>query len=95
MKFIPEGIFLNLKGKQHRRIKRYPLLVAICHNLKEQGFKKVSLTVDIENEPAIRLYKDKVGFKIVKTSENEYGEGHHRYIMVLDLVDADVLKNLH
>lgn len=63
----------------------YHFLIAICKNLKEQDFRKVSLTVDIENDPAIRLYKDKLGFEIVKMNEDEYGKGHHRYFMRLDL----------
>ena len=63
----------------------YHFIVAIGKNLKEQGFQRMSLTVDIENAPAIRLYKDKVGFQIKEMNENEYGEGHHRYIMEWDL----------
>ncbi|MFZ5352193.1 MAG: GNAT family N-acetyltransferase [Bacillota bacterium] len=63
----------------------YHFLVAICKNLVEQGFRAMSLTVDIENAPAIRLYKDKLGFEIIKMNEDEYGKGHHRYIMRLEL----------
>ena len=45
----------------------------------------MSLTVDVENEPAIRLYRDKIGFKIMHHSKDEYGKGHDRYIMELNL----------
>ncbi|WZL72885.1 GNAT family N-acetyltransferase [Clostridiaceae bacterium 35-E11] len=63
----------------------YHFLLVIAKNIKEQGFTKMSLTVDVENTPAIRLYKDKMGFEIVEMSKDEYGEGHHRYVMKLDL----------
>lgn len=62
----------------------YYFLRAIIRNLKEQGFKKMGLTVDTENKPAIRLYKDKIGFEILKLSKDEYGKTHDRYIMELD-----------
>ncbi len=61
----------------------YHFLIAIIRNLETQGFTKMGLTVDIDNAPAIKLYKDKVGFEIVGENEDEYGEGHHRYIMNL------------
>ena len=63
----------------------YHFLIAICKNLKEQGFNKMSLTVDVDNKAAIRLYKEKLGFEIITMSEDEYGRGHHRYFMQLDL----------
>lgn len=60
-------------------------LKAIIENLADQGFSKMSLTVDVNNEPAIRLYQDKIGFEIKHHSKDEYGEGHDRYIMELDI----------
>ena len=63
----------------------YHFLVSICRNLVEQGFKSVTLTVDVNNPPAIKLYKDKLGFEIVEHRKDEYGKGHDRYIMELDL----------
>lgn len=63
----------------------YHFLSIICENIKEQGFKCMSLTVDIDNAPAIKLYKDKIGFKIVELNQDEYGKGHHRYMMRLDI----------
>ena len=65
-------------GKQFLRI--------IAENLVEQNFKRMSLTVDVENEPAIRLYRG-MGFKPVEYSRNEYGKGHNRYIMEWDMED--------
>ncbi len=59
-------------------------LKIIAENLLEQDFKKISLTVDVENEPAIRLYRH-IGFKPVEYSRNEYGKGHNRYIMEWDI----------
>ena len=69
----------------HGRGLGYHFLRIICGNLLEQGFKKMSLTVDVENKPAIRLYKEKLGFDIVSINEDEYGKGLHRYLMELDL----------
>lgn len=63
----------------------YHFLVSICRNLIEQDFKGLSLTVDVDNSPAIKLYREKIGFEIVEYRKDEYGEGHDRYIMVLDL----------
>lgn len=59
-------------------------LKVIIANLVEQGFLKMSLTVDVENAPAIRLYEDKIGFEIKQHNRDEYGQGHDRYIMELD-----------
>ncbi len=61
----------------------YHFLKIIIGNIKEQGFKRMSLTVDTENEPAIGLY-EKIGFKITETSMDEYGKSHDRYIMVME-----------
>jgi len=63
----------------------YHFLIGVCKNLIGQGFKRMSLTVDIENQSAIHLYKNKLGFEIDELSKDEYGKGHHRYKMVLDL----------
>ena len=65
----------------------YQFLKVISTNLAEQNFHKMSLTVDVENKPAIRLYKDKIGFKVMHHSKDEYGEGHDRYIMELNIND--------
>lgn len=62
----------------------YHFLDAIIRNLKDQDFKKMGLTVDTENSPAIRLYRDKIGFDITGENKDEYGEGQHRYMMELD-----------
>ena len=70
----------------------YHFLVAIIRNLETQGFTKMGLTVDTENAPAIRLYKDKIGFEIVGENEDEYGEGHHRYIMNLHFDKLNVIE---
>ncbi|SCZ77661.1 GNAT family N-acetyltransferase [Acidaminobacter hydrogenoformans] len=63
----------------------YHFLISICKNLFEQGFKSMSLTVDTENVPAIKLYEEKMGFEIAEHRKDEYGKGHDRYIMKLDL----------
>lgn len=50
----------------------------------------MSLTVDIANKPAIKLYKDKIGFEIDHFSKDEYGKGHDRYIMEFNFNKEDV-----
>lgn len=63
----------------------YHFLVSICRNLIEQGFSSMSLTVDVDNPSAINLYQEKLGFSIVEQRNDEYGKGHDRFIMNLDL----------
>lgn len=63
----------------------YHFLKVIIKNLDEQGFKRVGLTVDTENASAIKLYKDKIGFKILEMNADEYGKSHDRYIMELEI----------
>ncbi len=63
----------------------YHFLESICRNLIEQDFKSLSLTVDVDNPSAIKLYQEKMGFEIAEHRKDEYGKGHDRYIMVLDL----------
>ncbi|TCO71484.1 GNAT family N-acetyltransferase [Marinisporobacter balticus] len=63
----------------------YEFLLIICKELQKQGFEEICLTVDVENKPAIKLYQDKLGFKIVSFSKDEYGKDQDRYIMHLDL----------
>ena len=64
----------------------YEFMRIIAESLVEQGFHVMGLTVDTENEPAIRLYQDKLGFEIVEFKKNEYGKGHDRYYMEWDMV---------
>jgi len=63
----------------------YEFLKVIAENLLEQGFDKISLTVDVNNKPAIKLYEDKIGFESILFSKDEYGKGHDRFIMELDI----------
>lgn len=48
--------------------------------IEEDGFEEVSLTVDVENKPAVRVY-EKLGFVIKEIRESEYGVGEDRYYM--------------
>lgn len=52
--------------------------------LKEENFKSVELTVDLENNAAVNLYKS-FGFKLKEFRPDEYGKGVSRYLMVLKL----------
>lgn len=48
--------------------------------LKRLGYKEVGLTVDPNNNIAMKLYKD-LGYRIEEYQEDEYGKGIHRYLM--------------
>lgn len=48
--------------------------------LKRLGYKEVGLTVDTNNNIAMKLYKD-LGYRIEEYQEDEYGKGIHRYLM--------------
>lgn len=71
----------------------FHFLKAVIENVTEQGFSKMGLTVDVENAAAIKLYKDKIGFEVLDMNEDEYGEGHHRYIMNLDFNNLKYKNN--
>lgn len=65
----------------------FQFLKGIIENLIEQKFLRMNLTVDVNNEGAIHLYQDKLGFKTISREDDEYGKGHHRYVMELDFED--------
>ena len=48
--------------------------------LKRLGYKEVGLTVDPNNNIAMKLYKD-LGYRSEEYQEDEYGKGIHRYLM--------------
>lgn len=63
----------------------YEFLKTIAENLVEQDFNIMSLTVDVENVGAIHLYTNKLGFEIKEFKKDEYGEGHDRFYMEMDM----------
>jgi ribosomal protein S18 acetylase RimI-like enzyme len=60
------------------------LLSAVLDKVSLDGFNKIQLTVDPENEPALSLYKS-AGFRKVSVLKDEYGEGVHRDLYALEL----------
>lgn len=60
-------------------------LTSCFDELKKEGIKIIELTVDPKNHPAIRVYEQKMGFKIINEQKNEYGEGEHRLVMELNI----------
>ena len=52
--------------------------------LKEDGFKKVSLTVSESNAAAVKLYKN-VGFMVKEVRYDEFGAGEDRLYMEREL----------
>ncbi len=65
----------------------FQFLKGIIENLIEQNFLRMNLTVDVNNEGAIHLYQDKLGFKNISREEDEFGKGEHRFVMELDFED--------
>lgn len=68
----------------------YYFLKIIINNIEEQGFKRMSLTVDTENDPAIRLY-ERIGFKVIEKNIDEYGKSHDRFIMEIEFEEAKLI----
>lgn len=61
------------------------LLEYIIQWLKEEGFGKLELTVDPENELACYLYESKFGFEKEEYRPEEYGRDEPRFVMKVDL----------
>ena len=60
------------------------LLSAVLEKVSSDGFGRIQLTVDAENEPAVSLYRS-AGFRKKKVLKDEYGEGVHRDLYTLEL----------
>lgn len=68
----------------------YYFLKIIISNIEDQGFKRMSLTVDVENDPAIKLY-EKIGFKVIEKNIDEYGKTHDRFIMEIEFEESKLI----
>ena len=53
--------------------------------LSENGTSSVVLHVDPSNLSALHIYYDKFDFEFIEYRENEYGQGHDRVFMKLDI----------
>lgn len=53
--------------------------------IKEMGYNKVELTVAPDNQRAIKIYRDRLGFAETGFNKDEYGKGQDRILMELDL----------
>lgn len=53
--------------------------------LKLEDINEIELTVDPENQAAIKVYRDKLGFTAKGKRSNEYGLGEDRLVMTLSL----------
>ncbi|MEA1974542.1 MAG: GNAT family N-acetyltransferase [Bacillota bacterium] len=63
----------------------YHFLKLLALYYKENDFNLMELTCDVDNTNAIKLYKDKLKFKIIEKELDEYGIGEDRYVLSLDL----------
>ncbi len=53
--------------------------------LKCEGIASVELTVDAANAPAVRVYREKLGFDTLEIRKGEYGVGVDRVVMARTL----------
>ncbi len=53
---------------------------ALSH-IKQYGILRVSLSVDPANTNALSIYREQLGFSVVNSVKDEYGEGEDRLIM--------------
>lgn len=61
------------------------LLEYALSGLTEYGIAKVTLTVDPANFTALSVYREKLGFTVVDSAKDEYGEGEDRLVMAKDI----------
>ncbi len=61
------------------------LLSYAFSHLKKFGIAKVILTVDPANFTALSVYREKLGFTVIESAKDEYGEGEDRLIMTKEL----------
>lgn len=64
-------------------------LSTIATDLSKAGIGKLSLTVELGNLAARRLYEDKLGFIHVKTVKDCFGAGEDRLVLELPLKKID------
>ncbi len=61
------------------------LIRASLQEIKKEDIVEVELTVDPENQNAIKVYNEKLGFVMKETRIDEYGAGEKRLVMHLSL----------
>lgn len=83
-------LFIFAVKKEYQRKGLGTKLLSFCINkAKENGLKSISLHVQVQNEPAINLYK-KCGFTISKTtkkyySKEDYPSNQDAYLMTIQI----------
>lgn len=60
------------------------LMKKLISDLSREGIEHVELTVAEENEAAIKLYQ-RIGFRKVDFYKDEYGQGHDRWLLRVDI----------
>ena len=61
------------------------LLEYALANIKQYGINNVVLTVDPANFTALSVYREKLGFTVVDSAKDEYGQGEDRLVMAKDI----------
>ena len=61
------------------------LIKKTLQTLSKEKIQGVELTVDPNNSGAVKVYENKLGFKVTDSRKNEYGEGEDRLVMTLSL----------
>lgn len=70
----------RLRGRHIGRM----ILSSVLEKAAGDGFRKIDLTVDPENRPAVSLYRS-AGFRMSSLLRDEYGKGVHRDLYTLKL----------
>ncbi|HMM20155.1 MAG TPA: GNAT family N-acetyltransferase [Selenomonadales bacterium] len=65
------------------------LFAGSLKELRKEDIAEVELTVAPDNAAAIRVYRDKLGFRSVGVLTDEYGAGEDRLIMTKELDSRD------
>lgn len=74
------------EGYRGRGLGTYFLRV-VLDEVRLMNLESMSLTVDVNNEAAIGLYR-KFGFEIIDKRGDVYGQGRHRYFTDLEIAPA-------
>lgn len=76
----------SVRGKGYGKL----LLSTSLDAVRREGIARVVLTVAPNNLPALHLYRDQFGFRVLEYRAKEYGEGQDRLFLQLDLDDRNI-----
>ncbi len=74
---------ISIKKEQRGKGLGTYFLTQCINHLKGEGIKIIELTVDPNNHPAVKVYKQKLGFVQTEFRRDEYGTNQHRLVLQL------------